>query len=141
MEATVSDRVQGISPWQEGADLPIAPSEDVARLAGQKALAIYSVLWERATVLAWSGKDPEVTISLKGLAQMLGMSNAVVAERIDRLLDNGFIALGTMHSHHRGTPSWSYRVLHPSQVEGQRAAIDIMGIIPSVRRKLRDEVS
>ena len=140
MESLLSERVTGIGSWSKGSQLPIAPSEEVARLAGQRALAIYSVLWERATVLAWAGEEPLVTISMKGLAEMLGMSNAIVADRIDRLLDHGFIALGSLHSHHRGTPSWSYRVLHPSQVEGQRAAIGIMEFMPSVRRKLRDEL-
>jgi len=78
-------------------------------------------------------------MSHKALADVCGLGKATVLRAVDRLLDDGLIScLGLACSWHGGSRKRIYRVLHPSQVEAQRVAIDVMGeaLRPSVRAKM-----
>lgn len=106
---------------------------------GRECGAVYGVMWEAA----WHDQRGEcggtTELSHKALADLCRMSRTTVLKAIDALLDDGLIScLGLTGSWEGGTRKRLYRVLHPSQVEAQRAAIDVMGeaLRPSERAKL-----
>jgi len=106
---------------------------------GRECGAVYAVMWEAA----WHDQRGEcggtTELSHKALACLCWMSRTTVLKAIDALLDDGLIScLGLTGSWEGGTRKRLYRVLHPSQVEAQRAAIEVMGeaLRPSVRAKL-----
>lgn len=106
---------------------------------GRECGAVYGVMWEAA----WHDQRGEcggtTELSHKALADLCRMSRTTVLKAIDALLDDGLIScLGLTGSWEGGTRKRLYRVLHPSQVEAQRVAIDVMGeeLKPSVRAKL-----
>jgi hypothetical protein len=138
MEFPASDRVSGITfnGCEPGRLVP--PVGEIVDLIDHKAAAIYALFWQSAIANAWAHQSTEVRFSVKYLKSRLGMSDQLIANRIDALLDYGFIALGQLDKSRRGSPSWSYKVLHPSQIPGQREAIEIMGA-PSIRRKNQAE--
>jgi hypothetical protein len=137
MELESQDRVSGMGKWCKGSIMPIQPAQMLLEESDEKTLALYSVFWEIAILRAYSGRKPEITLSIKGLSAILKMSQRVIAERVDKLLDLGYIKLGS-RINRPGSFSWSYYVLHPSQIEGQKAAIELMGMSPSERRKAPD---
>lgn len=106
---------------------------------GRECGAVYAVMWEAA----WHDQRGEcggtTELSHKALADLCRMSRTTVLKAIDALLDDGLIScLGLTGSWEGGTRKRLYRVLHPSQVEAQRAAIEVMGeaLRPSERAKL-----
>lgn len=106
---------------------------------GRECGAVYGVMWEAA----WHDQRGEcggtTELSHKAMADLCRMSRTTVLKAIDALLDDGLIScLGLTGSWEGGTRKRLYRVLHPSQVEAQRVAIDVMGegLKPSVRAKL-----
>lgn len=106
---------------------------------GRECGLVYGVLWEAA----WHDQRGEcggtTEMSHKALAEICKLGNTTVLLAVDRLLDDGLIScLGLTSSWHGGSRKRIYRVLHPSQVEAQRVAIDVMGeaLRPSVRAKM-----
>jgi predicted transcriptional regulator len=77
-------------------------------------------------------------MSHKALADVCGIGNATVLRAVDRLLDDGLIScLGLTGSEGKGSKKRVYRVIHPTYVEAQRAAIEVMGEewLPSKRAR------
>ena len=76
-------------------------------------------------------------MSHKAIGDLCHLGNATVLKAIDALLDDGMIQC--LHLVPSGRGSWKrrYRVIHPEQLEGQRAAIAVMGpgLLPSERAK------
>lgn len=72
-------------------------------------------------------------MSHKALADLGGIGKAQVIKAIDLLLDDGLIAFMHLVPTPRGSWKRRYRVLHPSLVEAQRAAIETIGVPPSER--------
>lgn len=106
---------------------------------GRECGLVYGVLWEAA----WHDQRGEcggtTELSHKAIADLCRISEKTVRRSVDLLLDDGLIScLGLTSSWHGGSRKRIYRVLHPSQVEGQRVAIEVMGeaLRPSVRAKM-----
>lgn len=74
-------------------------------------------------------------MSHKALADLGGIGKAQVIKAIDLLLDDGLIAFMHLVPTQRGSWKRRYRVLHPSLVEAQRAAIETIGVPPSERAR------
>ena len=98
---------------------------------------VYGVMWEAA----WHDQRGEcggtTELSHKAIADLCHLGNATVLKAIDALLDDGLIQC--LHLVPTGRGSWKrrYRVIHPEQLEAQRAAIAVMGpaLLPSERAK------
>lgn len=105
---------------------------------GQEAGAVYAVLWEAA----WHDRRGDcggtTQMSHKSLAALCHMSNTTVMKAIDALLDDGLIScLGLVKGETGGSKKRIYRVIHPSHVEAQRAAIAVMGEALSPSKRAR----
>lgn len=106
---------------------------------GKECGLVYGVLWEAAWHDQRGDCGGTTEMSHKALAEVCGLGKATVLRAVDLLLDDGLIScLGLTGSWGGGSRKRLYRVLHPSQVEAQRVAIDVMGegLKPSVRAKL-----
>ena len=72
-------------------------------------------------------------MSHKAIADLCHISNTSVIKAVDLLLDDGLIAFMHLVPTKQGSWKRRYRVLHPSLVEAQRAAIEAIGVPPSER--------
>ena len=110
----------------------VLPIDEVLQLR-KSAQKVYKVLWDSAVkddIGPWGGTTHW---SIKGIANLLGMSRNTVSKVLAELLDSGLItALGLIPRN--GTNKTVWRVIHPDQIEAQRAAIAITGK-PSIRWK------
>jgi len=108
------------------------PLDEVLQLRNS-AQKIYKALWDSASkddIGPWGGTTHW---SIKGIANLLGMSRNTVSKVLAELLDSGLItALGLIPRNGSNKTVW--RVIHPDQIEAQRAAITITGK-PSIRWK------
>jgi len=109
--------------------------QEAVRLSRHAGL-VYGLLWEAA----WHDKRPggcggTTAISHQVIAEKCWIGKAQVIKAVDQLLDDGLITC--MWLEWTGSGSWKrrYRVLHSSQVAGQRAAIEVMGKKPSERAR------
>jgi hypothetical protein len=105
---------------------------------GRECGLVYAVLWEAA----WHDRRGEcggtTRMSHKALADVCHMSNTTVLRALDLLLDDGLIScLGLVDTEAGGTRKRLYRVIHPDQVEAQRAAIAVMGEALSPSKRAR----
>ena len=94
---------------------------------------VYRALWNSAVkddIGPWGGTTHW---SIKGLSASTGSTRETVSKALAELLDSGLItALGLIPC--SGTNKTVWRVIHPEQIEAQRAAIAVIGK-PSVRWK------
>jgi hypothetical protein len=108
---------------------------------GRHAGLVYGLLWEAAWHDNRPGKygQPEcggtTAFSHEAIADQCWIGKAQVIKAVDQLLDDGLIAC--LWLERTGSGSWKrrYRVLHSSEVPGQRAAIQVMGQKPSERAR------
>jgi len=122
------------------------PIMEVAKL-GYAAVAIYALLFQSAhrdrtyaEIKPGCRTDTGGTTnwSHKAIAETRGMGKAKVIKATDALLDAGFIqVIGRMQST-TGSKHRIYRVTHPSQLEAQRAALEIISEPCSARNKKLD---
>ncbi|MFZ9569081.1 MAG: hypothetical protein ACO28M_04475, partial [Vulcanococcus sp.] len=115
------------------------PMTREALALGRECGLVYGVLWEAAWHDQRGDCGGTTEMSHKALAEICRRGNTTVVKALDRLLDDGLIScLGLTNSWHGGTRKRIYRVIHPSQVEAQRAAIAVMGeaLRQSVRAKM-----
>jgi len=110
------------------------PLLEVAKL-GAKVLGVYTLLWEAAKRDVRGECGGTTSWSTTGLAKQLQMSRNTVQKALDVLLDNGWISVIGSTTSETGKPHRVYRVLHPSLVEAQRYALDVIGTPPSIRYK------
>lgn len=105
---------------------------------GRECGLVYGVMWESAWRDQRGDCGGTTWMSHKALADVCGMGNATVLKAVDRLLDDGLIScIGLRGSEGKGSRKRIYRVTHPSHVEAQRAAIEVMGEewLPSKRAR------
>jgi hypothetical protein len=110
------------------------PYLDVAKL-GAKVLGVYTILFEAAKRDIRGDCGGTTSWSTSGLASRLSMSRNTAQKALDVLLDNGWISVIGTASSGVGKPHRVYRILHPSLVEAQQYAIDVIGTPPSIRYK------
>ena len=110
------------------------PLLEVAKL-GAKVLGVYTLLWEAAKRDVRGDCGGTTSWSTSGLASHLSMSRNTVQKALDVLLDSGWISVIGTTSSGVGKPHRIYRVLHPSLVEAQQNALDVIGTQPSIRYK------
>jgi len=94
---------------------------------------VYKSLWDSAAkddIGPWGGTTHW---SIKGLSALTGSTRETVSKALAELLDAGLItALGLIPRNGSNKTVW--RVIHPDQIEAQRAAIAVIGK-PSIRWK------
>lgn len=102
---------------------------------GRECGLVYGVLWESAWHDQRGDCGGTTSLSHKAIADLCHISKTTVLRAIDRLLDDGLISF--LHMVPTGQGSWKrrYRVVHPTLVEAQRAAIGVIGTPPSQRVK------
>lgn len=110
------------------------PMREVMAL-GKGCGAVYAVLWEAAWHDRRSDCGGTTQLSHKAIADLCGMSKTTVVNAIDQLLDAGFISFLHMVPTAKGSWKRRYRVIHPDEVEAQRAALAAMEEPASERAK------
>ena len=109
------------------------PLLEVARL-GDKALRVYSVLFEAAKSDNRGECGGTTSWSIKGLAGELGIKRETVSSALNKLLDAGFIQIVGESRNKGNSNNTIWRVTHPEMMEAVRYAIEMMGP-PSERLK------
>lgn len=102
---------------------------------GRECGLVYGVLWEAAWHDQRGDCGGTTSLSHKAIADLCHISKTTVLRAIDRLLDDGLISFLHMAPTEQGSWKRRYRVVHPTLVEAQRAAIGVIGTLPSQRAK------
>ena len=127
-------------------DDPVPPVREVAQY-GATAVAIYCLMFESAFMdkrfdknrhLPWEQRRDCGGLcrwSHKAMSDTLSIGKKTLIDKIDQLLDVGYLQvagfeMGSCISHQR-----IYRVTHPNSLEARRAAIELMPDKPSITAK------
>ena len=122
------------------------PIREVSEL-GYAAVAVYSLLFESAHREWEYTLDKEkfprdtggtTTWSHKAIAETLKMGKAKVIQCTDILLDAGFLQVVGRIASSKGSKHRIYRVIHPNQIQAQRAILALFNE-PQSRRNKRIE--
>jgi hypothetical protein len=126
----------------------IAPPIREISKYGYAAVAVYALLFESAhkeretkqtrngQVIVTGGTSHW---SHKAIAETLKMGKAKVIHALDELLDGGFVTVVGRITSTKGSKHRVYRIIHPSLIEAQRHALEIIGEASSVRQKRIDK--
>lgn len=102
---------------------------------GKECGAVYGVMWEAAYHDERGSCGGTTSLSHKALADLCHMSRTTVIKAVDRLLDDGLIQFLHLVPTPQGTWKRRYRVTHPDHLEGQRKALEVLGVPPSERAR------
>ena len=127
-------------------DDPVPPVREVAQY-GATAVAIYCLMYESAFMdkrfdknrhLPWDQRGDCGGLcrwSHKAMSDTLGIGKKTLIDKIDLLLDAGYIQVEGMEMGSKVSHQRIYRVTHPNSLEARRAAIKLMPEKPSITAK------
>jgi hypothetical protein len=127
-------------------DESFTPAREVAQF-GITAVAIYCLMYESAFMdkrfdkrrnLPWRLRQDLGGLcrwSHKAMSETLSIGKKTLLDKIDLLLDAGYIQVEGMEMGSKVSYQRIYRVTHPNALEARRAAIELMPEKPSITAK------
>ena len=127
-------------------DDSVTPAREVAQL-GATAVAIYCLMYESAFMdkrfdkrknLPWRLRQDLGGLcrwSHKAMSETLSIGKKTLLDKIDLLLDAGYIQVEGMEMGSKVSYQRIFRVMHPNALEARRAAIELMPVKPSITAK------
>ena len=127
-------------------DDSVTPAREIAQF-GATAVAIYCLMYESAFKdkrfdkrknLPWRLRRDAGGLcrwSHKAMSETLSIGKKTLLDKIDLLLDAGYIQVEGMEMGSKVSHQRIYRVTHPNALEARRAAIELLPEKPSITAK------